>query len=1057
MKTVLRNIVPCCLLLLLTTVAQTSTQKIEFTTNEGTWLSLDLSPDGRTILFDLLGDLYTLPIAGGEARPLMTGLAFDSQPRYSPDGKHIAFVSDRDGADNLWIAEADGTNATQLTVERQARVISPVWTPDGQAVIASLVSPVTTRGTAELWRFPVNGDGGKKLNTAPAGAASPYVSAPWPGAYGAHITSNGLARNGKTVYYAAVTPRPYRSINGALAQIIRHDLATSNEDILIARPGNAFKPVISPDGKWLVYGSRFESQTGIRVRELATGEERWLIKQVSRDELESRASRDILPNYVFTPDGRDLLIAYGGKIHRLRLADGNDTIIPFTANVSLDVGARLNFPIKLEESAVRARIAQQPVLSPDGKRIAFTAFAELYVMDLPNGVPRRVTRNANAREFHPAWSPDGQWLAFVTWTSSGTGEGGHIWKVRPRGEEDGANAPQRLSQLPAFYRDPVWNPDGQRLVALRAPRQARLESDATAELEIISVPAAGGDTTVITRARGLNRPHFAPNATYDPTRLYFSSPQGLVSVKPDGSDRRTHFRVACKAPIDEIQISPDGNKALALSVNQLYLFDAPPSSNNTSVVNLAKATKLTTVGADTFAWAKENRITWAVGATFYRQTLAENPAEAIALNVEKPRPTPGGSIVLRGARAITMRRNEVITDADIVITGNRIAAIGKRDTVKTPPNARVLDVRGKTIIPGLIDLHAHWDISRSVLDVEGYTFPANLAYGVTSGRDPQSFSNDVFAYRDLEEAGEQSGPRIFSTGQGVFATTDFQSYEEARDTLRRYQQHYRTNLIKSYQVGNRQQRQWVVQACRELQLMPTTEGGGEMKLDLTHAIDGFSGNEHSLPVGAIYDDVVQLFARTGITYTPTLQVAFGGPFALYSFIASENAYQDAKLRRFTPQSVLYERLTQRMMWFREEDYTFPVIAAGALKIAQVGGHIGVGSHGELQGLGIHWEMWALAGKGTNGIVNHDVLRAATVSGAEAIGLEQELGSLAVGKLADLVILDRDPLVNIRHTNTIRYVMKNGELYEGDTLKPIWPQARAAPAFWWQRELPVNTR
>jgi Tol biopolymer transport system component len=1040
-------------LLLLTTAAQTPTPKIEFTTTEGTWLSLDLSPEGRTILFDLLGDLYTLPIAGGEAKPLMTGLAFDSQPRYSPDGRHIAFVSDRDGADNLWIAEADGSNARRLTTERQARVISPVWTPDGQAVVASLVSPVTTRGTAELWSFPVSGGEGKRLNTAPAGAASPYVSAPWPGAYGAHITGNGLAPDGKTVYYAAVTPRPYRSINGALAQIIRHDLATSNEDVLIARAGNAFKPVVSPDGRWLVYGSRFESQTGLRVRELATGEERWLIRQVSRDELESRASRDILPNYVFTPDGQDLLIAYGGKIHRLRLADGHDTIIPFSAKVSLEVGAKLDFPIKLEQAAVRARIAQQPVLSPDGRRLAFTAFAELYVMDLPGGTPRRLTNARPAREFHPAWSPDGEWLAFVTWTSSEANEGGHIWKVRA----DGASAPQRLSRLPAFYRDPVWNPDGQRLVALRAPRQARLESDATAELEIISLPASGGDATVITTARGLTRPHFAPDAAHDPTRLYFSSPQGLVSLKRDGSDRRTHFRVAGKAPIDEIQISPDGSKALALSVNQLYLFDALPASSNTPVINLAKATKLTTVGADTFAWAKGNRITWAVGATFYRLALADKSAEAIALNIEKPRPTPGGSIVLRGARAITMVGNEVIPDADIVITRNRIAAIGKRGTVKPPPNSRILDVRGKTIIPGLIDLHAHWDISRSVLDVEGYNFPANLAYGVTSGRDPQSFSNDVFAYRDLEEAGEQSGPRIFSTGQGVFTTTDFQSYEEARDTLRRYQQHYRTNQIKSYQVGNRQQRQWVVQACRELQLMPTTEGGGEMKLDLTHAIDGFSGNEHSLPVGAIYDDVVQLFARTGITYTPTLLVAFGGPFALYSFIASEHAYLDAKLRRFTPQSVLYDRLTQRMMWFREEEYTFPVIAAGASKIAQAGGHIGVGSHGELQGMGLHWEMWALAGKGANGMRNHDVLRAATLNGAEAIGLGQELGSLVVGKLADLIVLDRDPLVNIRHTNTIRYVMKNGELYEGDTLKPIWPQALAAPVFWWQRELPVNTR
>ena len=988
----------------------TPERKIEFTVSEGTWLSLDLSPDGRTILFDLLGDLYALPIGGGEARPLMTGFAFDSQPRYSPDGRRIAFVSDRDGADNLWIADVDGANARQLTTERQARIVSPVWAPDGQAVIASLISPTTTRGAAELWRFPVNGEAGKKLSTTPAGAASPYVSAPWPGAYGAHPT-----RDGRTLYYAAVTPRPYRSINGAVAQIVRHDVASGSEEVLIARTGNAFKPVVSPDGRWLAYGSRYESQTGLRVRELATGEERWLIKQISRDELESRASRDVLPNYAFTPDGGELLIAYGGRIHRLRLADGSDAIIPFTAKVSLDAGAKLDFPIRLEQGAVRARIAQQPVLSPDGRRVAFTAFAALYVMDLPNGTPRRVTRDEPAREFHPAWSWDGEWLAFVTWTS----EGGHVWKVRA----DGESAPERLSRLPAFYRDPVWSPDGRRLVALRAPRQARLESDATAELDIISLPGTGGDATVIASARGVSRPHFAPHAASEATRVYFSSPQGLVSLRLDGSDRRTHFRVTGKAPIDEIQISPDGGRALALSMNRLYLFDAPSAGGEGTAINLANATTLTPVGADTFAWANGNTITWAVGATFHRRTPADRSPETIALNVERPRPAPRGSLLLRGARAITMRGEEIIADADIVVIGNRIAAIGRRGSVNVPPNARILDLRGKTIIPGLIDLHAHWDIRRSVLDLESYNFPVNLAYGVTSGRDPQSFSNDVFAYRDLEEAGEQPGPRIFSTGPGVFLTTDFQSYEDARDYLRRYQQHYRTNLIKSYLVGNRQQRQWVAQACRELQLMPTTEGGGEMKLDLTHAIDGFSGNEHALPVGAIYDDVVQLFARTGIAYTPTLQVAFGGPFALYSFIAGENAYQDAKLRRFTPQSLLYDRLTQRMMWFREEDYTFPAIAAGASRIAQAGGRIGVGSHGELQGLGVHWEMWALA----KGMRNHDVLRAATIQGAEAIGYGQELGSLAPGKMADLIVLDKDPLADIRNSKAIRYVMKNGAL------------------------------
>ncbi|MBK7598304.1 MAG: PD40 domain-containing protein [Acidobacteria bacterium] len=1025
-------------------------RKVEFSTSEGTWMSLDISPDGRTILFDLLGDIYTLPITGGEAKPLLTGMSFDSQPRYSPDGRLIAFISDRDGADNLWIANADGSGLQQLSHETHADMFSPAWAVDGGQVIVSRVTPART-GIAELWSYPKTGAAGgagnrlgKPINAQP----SPLVSAPPPGAYGPQP-----AADGRWLLYSSVTPRVYRSTEWARAQVMRLDLTPGAEEPLTFRRENAFRPVISPDGKLMVYATRYESQTALRVREMANGEERWLKWPIQRDDIEAYASRDLLPNYTFTPDGKDLLISYGGKIHRLEVSSGKETDIPFTAKMSLDIGPKLDFPLKLDQGPVRARIAQLPVLSPDGRRLAFSALAELYVMEMSSGKPRRLTGVEHAREFHPTWSPDGQWIAFVTWSS----QGGHVWKVR----SDSSAIPQQLTRVPAFYRDPVWSPDGKRIVAIRAPRQSRLENPSPQDAEIISIPAEGGIARLIAPARGLGHPHFGS----DPDRIFFSSFQGLVSVRVDGADRRIHLQVTGgrpggrPAPAQDIQLSPDGSRVLALVGNQLYLLNAPALAGETQTINVntaaGSAQKLTRVGADSFAWADGGKtVTWTVGASFHRLPLAKVSSrtdESIEIAVEKPRVTPQGSIVLRGARVVTMHGNEVIEDAELVITGNRIAAAGKRGTVKIPSNARILDLKGRTIIPGLIDIHAHWDLSRSVLDTEMYSSYANLAYGVTSVRDPQSMTNDIFAYSDLVEAGEMTGPRIFSTGPGVFTDTNFSSYEEARDVIGRYRNHYRTHLIKAYLTGNRRQRQWVVEACRELQMMPTTEGGADFKMDLTHAIDGFSGNEHGLPNVPIYNDVVKLFAQSGTTYTPTLMVAFGGPFALYQYFARENFTEDPKLRRFTPQNVLSGKVGTGMLWFPQKDYIFPQIAAGAAAILKAGGNVGLGGHGELQGLGTHWEMWLLA---SGGMSNHDVLRVATINSARAIGYAQDLGSIETGKMADLIILDKNPLIDIRNTNSIRYVMKNGELLDGETLDQLWPQKKALPAPWWLSDKPA---
>ena len=185
-------------------------------------------------------------------------------------------------------------------------------------------------------------------------------------------------------------------------------------------------------------------------------------------------------------------------------------------------------------------------------------------------------------------------------------------------------------------------------------------------------------------------------------------------------------------------------------------------------------------------------------------------------------------------------------------------------------------------------------------------------------------------------------------------------------------------------------------------------------------------------------------ARSGIAYTPTLVVSYGGPAGEDYFYVHESPRDDPKLLRFTPRPFLEAR-TQRRSWFAEEEHVFSRVAAQAAKIIRAGGRVGVGSHGQLQGLAYHWELWALA---SGGLTPAEALRAATRHGAEMIGVSQDIGTVTPGKLADLVILRKDPLADIRHSDDIAYVVKNGEVFEGDTLDKVWPEREPLPEQWW---------
>ena len=1009
-------------------------------------MSLDVSPNGEYLVFELLGDLYQLPIAGGVAKPIISGRDFASQPRFSPNGKQLVFISDRSGEDNLWLANADGSELKQLSKLSDGELISPAWSRDGQTIyVSQLASRRSMIANVELWAYPVDGGEPKIISTPNMGPSSKLVSAFPPGAYGPQPSANS-----SELFFTAAAPRQHEPKADPHTEIMKVNLHNGRTEAVSDRSAPAFKPQLSSDDKWLAYGALNGNKTGLRLRNLENGEERWLVQDIGFNALESWASRDLLPGFAFTPANDSLIIAYGGKIRRVNLGDGQVVNIFFNANVQMVVEPRVTTTAIIDQGAVTARLTKGAVISPDGTQFAFSAFGRLYRMAIADQTPHKLTTQANFGEFHPAWSTDGTWLAYVTWSAA---EGGAIWKV----PADSSRPAEKLTADNAYYRNPVWSSDSQTILAVRSPRIERLENisllpQPSKADKIISLASNGGKPVTIALAGGAVRVHF----TEDTQRFYAYSPRlGLSSWKLDGSDQKTHLRVMGSASAtswvamaSDILLSPNGQYALAAVANQLYLINmsaVPAEQPSINVYAPGSAyTKITTLGNDHFSWGDSKTLSWSAGNTLYRKSIDTDEVSELEALVQQPRQTPEGVLALRGARIITMDGDKVIGNGDILINGNLIQAVGKRGTVKIPKTATIINMRGKTIMPGIVDIHAHWSLKRSVLDLEDHNAYANLAYGVTTIRDPQSLTDDIFVYSDAVDTGEMVGPRIFSTGRGIFFFNNFQSYEQVYAVLERYKKKYRTHLIKSYLPGNRQVRQWVVRACRELGIIVTAEGGSDAKMDLTFALDGFSGIEHAVPIIPLYKDIVQLYAQSGISYTPTLLVSFGGPFAANHFINNQIGLKDKKLHHFLPSNLISQRIAQSS-WVEPEQHIFPQVAKGAKEILDAGGNVGLGGHGEMQGLQVHWEMWSLAAGGMN---NLDVLRVATLESAKAIGLDSEIGSIEAGKLADLVVMDNNPLDDISHTNSISRVMVNGTLYNANTLAQQWPEKKNLPTPWW---------
>jgi imidazolonepropionase-like amidohydrolase/Tol biopolymer transport system component len=1025
-------------------------------TDEGTWMSVDVSPDGKEIVFDLLGDIYRMPVGGGEAKALTSGVSWDMQPRFSPDGRRIAFTSDRSGGDNVWIMERDGSKPVQVTKETFRLPNSAVWAPDGDFLaVRKHFTGTRSLGAGEIWLY--HRSGGEGLQMTKRSTEQKDLGEP------------AFSPDGRYLYFSQdITPGRIFQYNkdphGEIYAIQRLDRVTGRTERFVGGPGGAVRPTPSPDGKWLAFVRRVGGKTVLFTKDLESGHESPLWDGLERDMQETWAIHGVYPAMAWMPDGRSLVLWAGGKIRRVDRETGSAATIPFHVRDTRKMAPAARFPVEVAPPRFPVRMLRWPQVSPSGKQVVYQALGRLWVKDLPGGAPRRLTRQSDHFELEPSYSRDGRSIVYTTWDDA---KAGSIRIVPARGGEGRA-----VTTQPGHYREPAFSPDGSRIAYRKATGGNLLTTDWSMEPGIWVVPAAGGTP------RRVARDGFQPQFGSDNGRVYFTKLEEteasreareeekrvLASVSLEGAEEREHY-VSDNAT--DFRISPD-EKWLAFR-ERYNVFVAPfvRTGRKVEIGPKAKALPVTRVSKDAgdyLHWSGDSRsLHWSLGPELFSRSLPEAfaflagapeklpepPASGTPIGFEAAAETPRGGFALVGGRIVTMRGEEVIENGTILVEGNRVTAVGPKDQVRVPSGARVIDVAGKTVLPGLIDVHWHGAMGRdSVIPQQNWVTDAALAFGVTTVHDPSNDTSQIFAASEMARAGLVRGPRIFSTGTILYGAAgdikvEVDSLDDARAHLRRMKAAGAFS-VKSYNQPRRDQRQQILTAAKELSMMVVPEGGSLIQHNLTMVVDGHTGVEHSIPVPAVYKDVFQLWPRNGVGYTPTLVVGYGGLWGENYWYQHTEVWKNERLARFVPPFVLAPRARRRPM-AAEDDFNHVNNARVARQLADAGVSVQVGAHGQREGLGAHWEIWMLV---QGGMTPHQALRSATLSGAKYLGMDRDLGSIEPGKLADFAVIDGDPLKDIRQSEKVLYTVINGKVYDAATLnEPGAPAKR--PGYWWE--------
>ncbi len=1016
-------------------------KEIPLSTDEGTWMNLDVSPDGSKITFDLLGDIYIMPIQGGKATILREGLAFEIQPRFSPDGKQISFTSDAGGGDNIWIMDIDGSNAKQVTKESFRLLNNAVWTPDGNYLIARKhFSSRRSLGAGEMWMYHKSGGSGLQLTKKKNDQQD--------------VNEPSLSSDGKHLYYSEdVYPGGFfqynKDPNQQIYAINAYDMETGKTERITGGPGGAARPQISRDGKKLAFVKRVRTKTVLYIHDLETGEEWPIYDALNKDQQEAWAIFGVYTNFSWMPNNEDIVFWSGGKINRIHTKTLKVTNIPFQADATIKIAKAIEVDTPVAPDTFDAKVIRHLVTSPDEKTVVFNALGYLWTMKMPNGTPKRLTSGTDF-EFEPAFSPDGKNITYVTWNDENLGS---IHAI----SANGGNS-IKLTKEKGIYRTPAYSKNGKQIVFKKQSGNIAQGRTFAKNTGLYVMDVHGNNIQFITKEG--NFPVFNAEDNriiYQKGAMFGGNlTKELKSVDLNGKEERILIK---SERGNRLVPSPDGKWIAFIHLHKVYMAPMPQSGQAIDLTDTSKFVPITQLSKDAginLHWSTDSKkVHWTLGNIYYTAKASEETKlteTGITINMIVKTDKPEGIIAFKGARLITMEGDQVIENGTIIIKNNKIEAIGNASEITIPSEAKVYDVTGKTIMPGMVDAHAHIGAFRAGLTTQKHwQFYANLAFGVTTSHDPSANSETVFALSELQKNGTLVGPRLYSTGFILYgADGDFKAtinnLEDARSSIRRTKA-FGALSVKSYNQPRREQRQQVLQAAREEGIFVVPEGGSTFYHNITMVMDGHTGVEHNIPVAPVYKDVLELWGNSNVGYTPTLIVNYGGLNGEVYFYQHTNVWENEKLLKFMPRSIIDSRSRHRTIAPEEEYQNGHILVSETCKaLADAGVKVNLGAHGQLQGLGAHWELWMLQ---QGGMTNHEALKAATINGADYLGMHADIGSLKSGKLADLIVMNDNPLEDIRNSESIIYTMINGRLYDTETMDEIGNYSKKRTPFYWE--------
>lgn len=1017
---------------------------IQIRTNEGTWMNVDLSPDGKFIVFDLLGDIYRIPASGGDAELLVGGISWQMQPVYSPDGNYIAFTSDADGGDNIWVMNADGSNPRQVTDETFRLLNSPAWSPDSEFIVAR--KHFTARrslGAGEVWMYHRSGGSGVMLTERPNDQKD--LGEPAFSPDGRYIYFSQDDTPGKTFHYS-------KDSTEGIYKIKRFDRETGDIDVILGGAGGAIRPTPSPDGKYLAYVKREDFDSVLYLYNLESGEKTRLYSKLDRDMQETWAIHGVYPTMDWTADSKKLVFWADGKIMQLDVQSRATRVIPFSVETTKKVQNALHFAQNIDQDQFKVKMLRMVQVAPDAKQVVYEALGKLYVRSLPNGKPQRLTDRDGAWELYPSYSRDGSKLVYATWDDQQQGQ--LIIHDLKSGKET------TLPTGKGKFIEPVFSPDGKSVVYRKIAGG------------YITPDTYGLNTGVYHLALSNNaKPRLISESGSSPQfgarndRVYlmgFSGSPALLSVDLTTKESRTLYTAEHAT---EFRVSPNGQY---LAFAERFKVFVTPFVERGAPIKISPTDKqfpveqLSVRAGENISWnAAANTLYWSLGPELYHASLQglfsmtddtafEQVANGLDISFEAPTATHDETVAFVGGQVITMEGEQVFERGTLVVRGNKIVSVGSVDEVSVPSGATVIDTTGKTVMPGLFDGHAHGPQGdNEIIPEQNWKMYAALAFGVTSIHDPSNDTSEIFAASELQKAGLINAPRTFSTGTILYGangpgyTAHVDSLEDAKFHLERLQK-VGAFSVKSYNQPRRNQRQQIIQAGRELGMMVVPEGGSLLQHNLSMIADGHTTIEHSIPVAKIYDDIKQFWGQTDVNYTPTLGVAFGGLWGENYWYAETEVWKHPKLAKFVPQDALANSLRREKA--PHNHYNHFNNADVAKQLQDLGVDVVAGAHGQREGLAQHWEIWMMA---QGGMTPLQALATATINPAKEFGLDDNIGSLKAGKLADIIVIDGDPLADIFVSDRVTHTMVNGRLFDANTMHQLVPKAAPRKDFFWE--------